>query len=1124
MSRPGSAVRGPSDPAGELVRPDRASSSAGAESPPLDARLLPAALCCWGVTIVALALGWVAGLLVAGALVVAAIGLWVLLLWSVAHRAERSRAVAVVALAAVVLGIGFALAGAWREHRAQTHPLRAAIGRSLHVVAIPVDDPKPLRGAAFGGEQQWVVRADLREYRLGGATVRAGGEVVILAAGQEWATLSPGHQLDFLARVSAPSRSDLTIVALRATGPPKVIGTLPWWQRAAGSMRASFASAAEHALSPDPAGLLPALVVGDVSHLSDEVRDEFKTSGLQHLCVVSGANFTILLTAVLFVVRALTLGPRVAAALAGATLLMFVIVARPDPSVLRAAAMGAITLLAVVTGRRKQALPALCAAVIGLLALWPALAVSAGFALSAVATGGLILLAPSWADWLRARGWWRTPAEVVAVSAGAFVVTTPLMVALTGQVSLVAIVANVLVAPVVAPITVIGAAGAVLSCLWQPLAEVILRCAAPPMWWVLFVAEHAAGVPGATVAVPGGLGGGLLACLLVVLGIAVLRLPALRRIVLATVLGVVSVLIPVRIWHPGWPPSGWALAVCDVGQGDGLALSLGDGSAVVIDTGQEPKPMRACLDRLHIKHIALLVLTHPHADHIGGLTGALAGRTVSAIGIGAHERPENSGAVVKPVVTHPEPFAIPGGSAAVATLLPAADIRPGWSARSPTERSTPPNSPADDESALTRAEFARYEITDVASNSIEGVRRRNFGKGSPASHGSHRPVLASRWEARVRTDRIGDDVPPAVDPSAAVGPRNPAWEQHRDVVGRSLPVSRSGGSSRASRRASEGHRRKAEFSSAARWPGRSADLVGAGAGRRADRNDDGGREARWPTVCCSTSAHHPRTASVPTSGCARFRWCRSPRSPADYSSAAGGRPQLRAVGTQGDSLSARWPITTTGGGRVRAVDGAGEVAGTAVGGQMRTERRSPGEEGSAGDGWAQVFAVAEQAGVPLVELSAGQVLRFGDVGLNVLAPLPGGPRPVPGDEGEGANARSVVIAADTAAGRVLLTGDIETPTQRALLNAGSPLAADILKLPHHGSRNTAPEFLAAVNPRLVVVSVGADNTFGHPNPGILTSLTDRGATIARTDRSGDILVLGTANDLRLITAGHRDNA
>ncbi|MFE9580256.1 ComEC/Rec2 family competence protein [Nocardia sp. NPDC006044] len=863
-----------------------------------------------------------AGVLLAVALVVVAIGLWVLLLYGMAHQGERRRVVAVVALAAVLLAAGFAVAAAWREHGVDTHPLRNVAGLSVRVVVTPNGDPKAVRGSSFGGSR-WVVRGSLDEYQLGETTVRAGGAVVILASGDAWAELVPGQAVEFQARVDLPGRRDLTVVMLRAQGSPQTVGGLPWWQRVARSVRTDFATAASRALPAEAAGLLPALVDGDTSALSDELREEFEIAGLEHLCVVSGANFTILLGAVLLVVRLLTLGPRAGALVAAAALVMFVIIARPDPSVLRAGAMGAITLLALVTGRRKQALPALCAAIIGLLAVWPALAVSAGFALSACATAGLILLAPSWADWLRARGWRRVPAEIFAVAAGAFVVTTPLMVALDGKVNLVAIVANVLVEPVIAPITVIGAVGAVLACVWLPLAVLVVRCAAPPMWWLLFVAEHVADVPGSSVEVPGGLLGGGIACVIVAVGILVLRFAVIRRVVLTVAFGVAAVVIPVRIWHPGWPPAGWVLAVCDVGQGDGLALSVGPGTAVVIDVGPEARPMRNCLDRLHISRIALLVLTHPHADHIGGISGALDGRAVAAVAVGPHE--------------------LEGLAPSVGT-------------------------------------------TSVAE-----------GMGSAAQSGS------GSTDDRERETGLHSDCG-FVDVSSST-------QVHNDS------------------------------------PQRRSESVAGGSGSAA-----GDMATRCPPVGDSCQPTGER--------------CAMPQ----------GRPSL------GDSQGA----------------------------ELR--------RGARVEGLARVRELTQEADIPLLALSAGQVFRFGAVELEVIAPESGGLRPTPGAEADAANDRSIVLAASTPVGRVLLTGDIEAPAQRALLETGVSLRADVLKLPHHGSRTTTTEFLAAVRPRLTVISVGADNTFGHPNAGILTELSALGTTIARTDQRGDVLVLGDERSLRVVTA------
>ncbi|WP_217998028.1 ComEC/Rec2 family competence protein [Nocardia paucivorans] len=513
----------------------------------LDARLLPAAVCCWLATISAITLGWRVGVAVAVGAVVVAFGLWA---WSsvIGRRNERKRVVALVLLGAVLSGAGFAAVGAWREYRVSEHPLRAVPATaSVRVEATVTDDPKPIRTRIPGTHRLWIVRADLREYHHGAERIRVGGAVVILASGEQWSDLLPGQPIEFRARPSPPRHSDLTVASLRPLGPPRITGPLPWWQRLAASVRADLVDAATRALPPESAGLLPALVVGDTSALSDEVRDEFGTAGLQHLCVVSGANFTLVLTAVLALARLLTLGPYPSATCAAVALVLFVVIARPDPSVLRAAAMGAVTLLAVVTGRRKQALPALCAAVLILLAVWPGLAVQAGFALSVLATGALILLAPGWVDRLRDRGWWRLPAESVAVAAAAFVVTTPLLIALTGRLGLVAVAANVLAAPVVAPITVLGAVAAVIAPMWMPLAEVILHCAGPPLWWLLTVADRAAAIPGATVSVPGGTTGGLVAAVLVVVGIGAVHSSGVRRAVAAAAVGVVAVLLPVSV-------------------------------------------------------------------------------------------------------------------------------------------------------------------------------------------------------------------------------------------------------------------------------------------------------------------------------------------------------------------------------------------------------------------------------------------------------------------------------------------------------------------------------------------------------------------------------------------------
>ncbi|BDE59961.1 DUF4131 domain-containing protein [Rhodococcus hoagii] len=783
---------------------------------PFDLRLVPSAAACWGATLVGLLAGWRPAAV--SAIVSAAVGaVLALLVWR-RRRAGPSvvLGIGVGVVAAALLGAGFAAAVAVRAHAVETHPLAAltAGGGSATLVVELDDDPKTLRGKSFGGERQLMLRASLQEVRTDRTVLRAGGSILVFAEGEQWAGLLPGQRVTLRGRLAEPERRDLTVAVVRATGSPQHVAEPPAIQRWAGVVRDRLASAAGSALPSDQAGLLPGLVVGDTSALAQETKDEFTAAGLTHLTAVSGANVSIVLGAVLLVVRGVGLGPRTGALLAGIALVAFVVIARPSPSVLRAAAMGCVALLALVTGRRKQAIPALAASVVVLLALSPSLAVDFGFALSVFATAGLVVVSPALVARLRARGWPRWLAEMCAVALAAFVVTAPLVAAMSGTVSIVSIVANVLVAPAVAPITVVGAATAVLAVVWLPAAALLVRVAGPPLWWLLEVADRAAAVPGGNLAVRNGLGGAVIVAVGIAVAVLAARHPWSRRMLLAVAVGVAAVWVPTRFHQPGWPASGWALVACDVGQGDGLVLSAGGRRAVVVDAGPEPGPMDRCLRRLGIDEIPLLVVTHLHADHYGGLDAVLHGRSVGAV---------------------------------------------------------------------------------------------------------------------------------------AIGP-----------------------------------------------------------------------------------------ASLPEGG---FRF---------------------------------------------------------------------------------VSAAASRADVPLVRLAAGRQLTVGAVRITVLGPLLPEPR-TPAAAEDGANDASLVLMAETAAGRLLLTGDAEEDGQRALLRSKIPLRADVLKVPHHGSRTTSPEFLDAVRPRVALVSVGADNTFGHPNPGILQRLAALGAVTVRTDRDGDVAVARSGSGALAVVGHSRGN-
>ncbi|MGP4055737.1 ComEC/Rec2 family competence protein [Mycobacterium sp. 4D054] len=457
----------------------------------MDLRLVPAALTSWAVT--AAGIVWLqAG---AAAAAVAAVGAAFAAGWWGTRRAGGDRKPIAAGVAAVALvGGGFGVAIAVRVDAVAGHPITRYMGSDVTVTVTPSETPRVLEGG------RTLIRGALVQLDGGPSS----GDVVVFASGAAYASLTAGQPARFRARVSAPKRRDLTVAVLAAHGAP-VVGEAAPIHRSAHRLRAGFAAAARLALPPDQAAMLPALVLGDMSAVPAQTAAEFRASGLTHLTAVSGANVTIVCGAVLL--SAALIGPRAAVALAALALVAFVVVVQPSPSVLRAALMGAITLLAVLSHRRRQAVPALAATVIALMVGAPRLAVDAGFALSVSATAALVVLAPAWSQRLAGRGWPKPLADAVSVAVAAQLVTAPLIAGISGSVSLVAVVANLVVAPVIPPITVLGSAAAALSPLWPPGAELLIRFTGPEVWWLLAVARCAARLPAAAVAVPSGAGG-----------------------------------------------------------------------------------------------------------------------------------------------------------------------------------------------------------------------------------------------------------------------------------------------------------------------------------------------------------------------------------------------------------------------------------------------------------------------------------------------------------------------------------------------------------------------------------------------------------------------------------------
>jgi competence protein ComEC len=592
---------------------------------PLDFRLVAVALATWLTAYGMLHTRAQVALAVAGVAVVTAAGLW--------HPHRRGAAWAGVVLA-VLLGVvcgsvATAARLAARDAAAIAVPARA--NATVTVELTVRRDPQTL-GLEFGRPGSWLVPALLHRLQRDGTggAVRVHARILVLTGDPGWQALPPGQRVRATGRLAPPRGGDLTAAVLSVDGPPELLGLPPAPLRAADSLRAGLRLASAP-LPPEPGGLLPGLAVGDISNLDPSLSDDFFTTGMTHLLSVSGANCVIVTGFVFLIARAARSPPWLTAVVSGLALVGYVVLCQASPSVLRAGVMGLIALVALAAGRLRAALPALAATVVVLVVMDPQLAGNAGFTMSVLATAGLLLLAPGWRNWLRRC---RVPpglAEALAVPAAAQVAVSPVIAGLSGTISLVAVVANLVAAPVVAPATILGVLAAAVSPVSPASAELLAWLASWPAWWLVLVAKYGAQAPAAVVPWPDGVPGALLLAGLTALAFLALRQRRMRALVAVVTAAVVVGALPVRTVASGWPPDGAVVVACAVGQGDLLVIPVAAGSAIVVDAGPEPAAADRCLRDLRVRSVPLLVISHFHADHVGGIEGVFRGRRVAAV-------------------------------------------------------------------------------------------------------------------------------------------------------------------------------------------------------------------------------------------------------------------------------------------------------------------------------------------------------------------------------------------------------------------------------------------------------------------------------------------------------------
>lgn len=395
------------------------------------------------------------------------------------------------------------------------------------------------------------------------------------------------------------------------------------------------------AVGHDGGALLPGLVIGDTGPQDAQMVEDMRIVSLTHLSAVSGTNVTIVSLGAGLLAGACRAGPRTRVTVGVLTCLGYVFIVGVEPSAIRAAGMAIAVAVVFLRGGGISPVAVIAGTVSLLLTGLPMLASSVGFVLSVISTTAIMFAVPILLRRLNVR-WPRAPSVLLTallVPLVAQLACTPVLVAIDPRLGGWSVVANALASPAVLPATIAGFLSLVtggLSLLGVPVmgfaAELTAWLGSLCAWWIVAVARVCARLPGASLAWPEPPLGPIVAlALLAGLGIGIVllvrrRLWGVPVIVLVIALGAAVVVTG----SPRGPAEDWRVLICDVGQGSATVINLGDGRGLVVDAGQDPVPIDACLDDSGITEVDLAI-SHFDADHSGGYAGTTWSREVRRV-------------------------------------------------------------------------------------------------------------------------------------------------------------------------------------------------------------------------------------------------------------------------------------------------------------------------------------------------------------------------------------------------------------------------------------------------------------------------------------------------------------
>ena len=514
-----------------------------------------------------------------------------------------------------------------RQASLANNAIRTYLNQPIEITAQVATDPvlsAPKISGSYFAIRNYSFIARAQFVSAGGKNFQLRAPIRIVTPSRTVAHLLPGQKIHF--RATAVLSKEARVCALVfVQGDIEVRTEASRWANTLASIRNGLRI---NSGTGDAGALIPGMVLGDTSKQSPIFKADMKRSGLTHLVAVSGANFAIVSAFVLWGMQFFVRSIRWRLFATSLFLASFIALVRPSPSVLRAAAMAAVLLVAKGSRRPSDSLPALGFAIAAVVIGDPWQARDAGFALSVLATAGLLLFAPRIISWL-SKYLPKLISEALAPPIAATIFCSPALIAIAGYLAPMSVIANLLAAPAVAPITIIGFIAALISPVAPFLTRALIFVIHFPAAFITWIAHWAAQFPVLKMS------SAILLLLLVGLWFARTLLQAHWKKYVAIALCFLLFIS----WIGRWPGGNWSVANCDIGQGDSSVINLGNHRGIVIDVGPDAGLEDACLKALGIREIPLLILSHFHADHVEGLPGLLKKRNVGQVWVSNNTDP-----------------------------------------------------------------------------------------------------------------------------------------------------------------------------------------------------------------------------------------------------------------------------------------------------------------------------------------------------------------------------------------------------------------------------------------------------------------------------------------------------